>query len=273
MILIGEAGASKTGWRIVDRSTVTSISSPAFNASRDAPQSLFQSLPEAILNAKPTKVYFYAAGLLAHAKEELLSAFQQHFVGAAISLEPDTLAAARALFGKEAGNVGILGTGAAACYFDGKKIANRVPSLGYVLGDEGSGFDLGRRLLVHAVRNQLPDHLAKAFYAQFPDILESQVIQRVYKSEGAAAWVASHVPFLAAHLHEPFIHQLVKSAFYDYLKAFGAVSESPVWGFCGSVAYHFSPVLQSLFHERGLILSSIISSPIENLSRYHQTYG
>ena len=69
------------------------------------------------------------------------------FPKAKANVYPDTLAACHALFGRNAGVACILGTGSNACVYDGEKITQSIVSLGFMLGDEGSGCHIGKRIV------------------------------------------------------------------------------------------------------------------------------
>ena len=50
-------------------------------------------------------------------------------------------------------------------YYDGEKIIDNVPSLGFILGDEGSGGYFGRKLLQAYYYREMPDDLKKSIEA------------------------------------------------------------------------------------------------------------
>ena len=77
------------------------------------------------------------------------------------------LGAAHALCGKTAGIAFILGTGSNSCFYDGKKITANISPLGYILGDEGSGAVLGKRLVGDLLKHQLPDDLCQDFLKEY----------------------------------------------------------------------------------------------------------
>src|SRR3712207_9596465 len=51
--------------------------------------------------------------------------------------------------------------------YDGRKIANNVSPLGFILGDEGSGAYLGKRLVGDILKNQISRELKDKFLKQF----------------------------------------------------------------------------------------------------------
>ena len=69
---------------------------------------------------------------------------QSIFICADVMVYSDLLAAARSLL-KNEGIIGILGTGSNLAKYNGDSVIPFSTSLGYILGDEGSGNALGKR--------------------------------------------------------------------------------------------------------------------------------
>src|SRR6185312_594150 len=94
-----------------------------------------------------------------------------------VEVTHDMLAAARALCGDGKGVAAILGTGSNSCFYNGKKIMKNSPGLGYVLGDEGSGAYLGKKVMQHYLYRIFDKELMEKFDAAFQtsdnEILES----------------------------------------------------------------------------------------------------
>lgn len=274
MILIGEAGGTKSDWRLIDGDMVNSFSGSAFNALTGNSEQLLNTLKTLTDFSKVTKVYFYAAGMLPSQKEIHMPVFAGFFSGAAIKLETDVLGAAKALFQRKRGVVGILGTGSACCTFDGECLIGRVPSLGYILGDEGGGFYLGRRWTRLYLRQQVPVDLNALFLRQYPDFHEAQVLEWTKDRATLVSNLAGLTTFLKENEQHPFITHLIETAFLDYFKACApSVNTGEPWGFTGSVAFHFQERLKICAQRLDIRIEQIISSAIEGLTHYHQTYG
>ena len=155
MIAIAESGSTKTEWIILDDKSgevVENIRTEGYNPdfhSRDyVINSLitikeFQSLKNEIRT-----IYFYGAGCSnIHLNKIIEEALETFFPNADVSVDHDLLAAACSIYQSEEVICGILGTGSNSCYYDGEKIYEEVPALGFIMGDEGSGGSIGKRFL------------------------------------------------------------------------------------------------------------------------------
>ena len=209
MILIADSGSTKTDWVLHDGTaivlrTTTQGLNPTLQSAEDIYKVLSEELDGKIASDAPDTIYFYGAGCAYEtADNRMKEALEQYFVTRDIHIHSDLLAAARALCGHEEGIACILGTGSNSCLFDGEKITDNTPALGYILGDEGSGAHLGRQLVSDCIKKQLPSDLfirkqekpgntdvAEAlFYAVFPaqynDIPTLMVAHTCYRRRGS----------------------------------------------------------------------------------------
>ena len=156
MILIADSGSTKTDWRlIVDKDNVqeayTEGLNPYFKTTEEVQQTINEVLLLQFITKNPMEidaVYFYGAGCSSKDKKEIIAtALKSVFTNANIVVEHDLLGAAIGVCGTQAGITAILGTGSNSCYFDGEKVVENIPALGYVLGDEGSGAYIGKEVL------------------------------------------------------------------------------------------------------------------------------
>lgn len=278
MILLADSGSTKTDWLLFDDNgqQVTRFASVGFNPFYQSQTVIAQGLhTEVVPNVRGpvSEVHFYGAGCADEATSRpARDALAAAFPTAAIAVHSDLLAAARGLCGQEAGIACILGTGSNNCLYDGEKIVNNIGSLGFWLGDEGSGGYLGKRLVVHYLHGELPTELHEAFRAVYPDVARLSVLDRAYKQPFPNRYFATFAPFLSQHLAHPFIKALVQEAFRVFLNIY--VVRHPGSGslpvhFTGSVAHYFGVFLKEVLVEKGLELGSIQKSPMPGLVRYH----
>ena len=279
MILLADSGSTKVHWRLVTASgqftdVFTDGINPMFQTCDAMKNSICnQLLPKIaplLWAGTLTHIFFYGAGCTPEKKVFVKKALESVFKKAEVFVESDMLGAARGLLGHNAGVACILGTGSGSCFYNGENIEWCVPSLGYILGDEGSAAVLGKRLVGDLLKNQLGDDLKEAFFKEYetsmPDIFE-----QVYRQPFPNRFLAKLSKFCADHINDPRIHDLVYDHFVQFIRRnlVQYKTEQPV-GFVGSIAYYYRPVLEEAMRAEGLPLGTILQDPIEGLQVFHQ---
>ena len=276
MILIADSGSTKTDWCVVLNSAVikrlgTKGINPFFQSEEEIQQKLTASLLPQLPEGKFNAVYFYGAGCTPEKAPPLRRAIADSLpVVGNIKAYSDMLAAARGLCGREAGITCILGTGSNSCFYDGKEIVNHISPLGFILGDEGSGAVLGKLLVGDILKNQLSPTIKEVFLKQF-DLTVPEIIDRVYRQPFPNRFLASLSPFIAQHLEEPGIRQLVLGSFIAFLRRNVMQYDYTQYPahFIGSVAHCYKEILQEAAQETGIRIGKILQSPMEGLIQYH----
>lgn len=216
------------------------------------------------------EVYLYAAGITDTRRPEVEAWMRRCYPGARVEAQSDMVGAARALWGTGSGIACILGTGANSCLWDGKGMAAHVSPLGYVLGDEGSGADLGRRFVANVLKRQFcADTLARA--AAAVSLTEEDVLRHVYRELFPQRYLGSFAP-LVRRLCDSCadVRQMVLGAFLDFFSR--NLSTYPAGegvGFVGGVAWHFREILAEAARRSNRRVGKIIQSPISALVDYH----
>lgn len=277
MKLIADSGSTKTAWRLVGLSgDVKKINTSGLNPFFRTEEDIFRELQNYLLPETGTEVqqvYFYGAGITTPEKGEIVEkAIKRIYSGSTVSAHSDVLGAARALFGDKPGISCIIGTGSNACFYDGTKIAAHVSPLGFILGDEGSGAVMGRKLLGDYFKQIMPADLRKEFTEQYKPNME-ETLNRVYRAEKPNQYLASFVPFLAQHLEVAYSQEFVKQNFTDFFER--NIMKLPDYqnqaiGFVGSVAFYFRSVLEEVAAHYGFEELTIIKDPIDGLVKYYQ---
>jgi len=277
MIVIADSGLTKTDWRVVlSSNNIVSFEtkglSPFFCNDDDYLNALSTSFPKDIDPLKVEKVFFYGSGCAGEEKgQKAQQALQLFFKNALTNAYSDLLAAARSLFGDDKGVVAILGTGSNIAFYDGINVIHRNPSLGFILGDEGSGAYIGRHLLQSFFYNQIPLELESLFKRNY-DLTLSVVLDKVYSQPKPSAYLASFVPFVKENIENAFMRNLVYKIFNDlYEKHLRVIPELNVYGLgcVGSVGFVFKEILADIAKGRGFELKCITQYPIESLIKYH----
>ncbi|MEX0721681.1 MAG: hypothetical protein WD059_13495 [Balneolaceae bacterium] len=193
------------------------------------------------------------------------------FPNAKIHIESDLLGAAKACFGDKAGIACILGTGSNAGIYDGEIITTQVPSLGFILGDEGSGSYFGKRVLQSYYYKTMPEDLRLVLEDKSDMQLES-VLKKIYKEPQGNRFVASFAKLLVDYSSHSFIEEIMREGFADFadnqLAYFGDIKGREI-GFTGSIAAIHSEILCEVLFEREMRLGVIVKNPIEKLADYH----
>ena len=279
MILIADSGSTKTHWCLIanngDANEFFTDGINPFFQTTDAMQNSVsnQLLPQMghLMWVGPvTNVFFYGAGCTPEKIPFVTRALQAVFKNAQVEVNSDMLGAARALLGNEAGVACILGTGSNSCQYDGEKFVKNVPALGFILGDEGSGAVLGKRLVADLLKNQLSDELKEQFLEQY-NTSQADIIENVYRKPFPNRYLAKLSKFAAENISNPLIYNLVYDHFCQFiirnLKQYP--QELPV-GFVGSIAYYYREVLEKALADNGITLANILQDPIDGLKLYHK---
>ena len=276
--LIIDAGATKIEWILVDSlaNTLSQGKARGFNALLETKESIAEILREMkgelSSNPLPTDIEYYGAGCATpQLCEKITLAIREIWDDASINVESDLLGAARALFGEKKGIACILGTGSNSCLYEKGVIKEQIPSLGYVLGDEGSGAALGKRLLSDCFKGQLPQEVTDEFMEEYGLSLHV-TLERVYNLPCANSFLASFSPFLKKNLWRPEIYSLVLRELARFIKRNVAMykgAQSLPVGFVGSISTNFEKVLREAASSFGYSVDKISGSPLPGLKDFH----
>jgi len=277
MLLIADSGSTKVDWRAIHKDgsvqeITTAGINPYFQTNEQITYELEQHLLPAV-SAEVNEIHFYGAGVSSPEKILVLqNCFKEVFPKAVSFAYTDLLAAARALCGHKPGIAGILGTGANSCYYDGKDIADNVPACGFILGDEGSGAVLGKKLISDYLKRQLPAEISESFTQKY-GLNYNSIVERVYRQPFPNRFLATFSVFLNENRANPYIYKLLRSGLeefftrnilqYDYKKY-------PV-NLVGSVAFHYSDIINDIASQYGIKIGIILKSPIDGLVDYHKS--
>lgn len=273
--LIADSGSTKADWRLIGGSTEmesfrTRGMNPYFRSREDIVQELTgKILPH--LTQEVNEIFFYGAGVAdqVNVVKEVLSHL---FPSAKVETHSDVLGASRALFGQGAGIACTLGTGSNACFYDGFKVAEKVPPLGFILGDECSGSAFGKKLLGDYFKRIMPSDLRILFEQEFSPVL-TKVLDHVYRMESPNKYLASFAPFLSAHIQESYCREMVEKSFKEFFErnvlTLPVESAHPI-GFVGSVAYFFREIVIRQTETFGFRNPVILKEPVTGLVTYHK---
>lgn len=277
MELIADSGSTKTVWALIEHNTLkktiqTAGLNPYFH-NRETVETVIKNDLVPFLIAKfISRIDFYGAGCSTEKNNRMIKdVLSTVFYNAGIDIYHDILGAARALFGKEQGIAGILGTGSNSCFYDGNEIFTKVPSLGYLFGDEGAGSYLGKSFMEKYLKNKLPAEIQKAFDDTYRLSLED-ILNALYNRPYPNRFFASFSEFLEPRQTHPFLHSMIKSSFdaffEEHILKYENCHDVPV-SFVGSIAYFYKEILMESAGERGIKVTTILRSPLEGLIKFH----
>lgn len=276
-ILIADSGATKTEWCLLKdnkkKKVITQGLSPYFLNQEQISDILQKELLPFLKQEQPEEVFFYGTGCSNAANADIVKkAIKANFKSAKVSVDHDLMGAARALCGNEKGVVGILGTGSNSCYYNGKKIVKNSPGLGYVLGDEGSGAYLGKKVIQYYLYNTFDEDLMERFKAKF-NTSSVEILESVYKKPLPNRYLAGFAMFLAENRGHYMIENIIEDGLNDFF--FNHIykyqeSWSLSINFVGSIAYGFKDVLKDLCNSYELTLGKVLKNPMDGLVKYHQ---
>jgi N-acetylglucosamine kinase-like BadF-type ATPase len=275
--IIADSGATKCQWTLVlgnQKKTMTTIGiSPYFLTTEQIVETIAKGFNKKVDTGIIDAVYFYGTGLsnplnVASIKKALKKVFPK----ATLDIQTDLEAVARATCQHHKGVACILGTGSNTGYYNGKKIAKNSPGLGYVLGDEGSGAYLGKKVLQYYLYKTFDEELMHAFESKYP-INKDQILDAIYKQALPNRYMASFAQFLSEHRGHYMIENIIEDGINDFFFAhLNKLNESWLYPihFAGSIAYVFRDVIKQLATAYELEIGTIVKSPMEGLIAFHK---
>lgn len=282
-LLIADIGATSSRWTLLDTDgTVLAANDagpriPGFNAAAPDPEPMRAGL-RAWSDAVPAlraveRLVVYGAGCGSPERQERMrSVLSTPFADATITVESDLLGAARAAYGPGSGLILILGTGMNAGHFKDDRLATTMPSLGFIIGDEGSGADIGKQLYRDVFQHRMPEDLRTALFGlDGPDLHE--VIAEVYRGAAPARFLAAEAVKLLPYLEEPYVHGMIITRFRKLallLAGFFPEEQRSQVAAVGSVAHGLRDLLGPCLAEQGMTLTAALADPMEGLVRYHR---
>ena len=287
MKIIVESGATKTAWRAISvEGNMTEVLTQGLSPTCLDAEHISDIVRKAVPALNPDgnrveQIIFYGAGLVSEESAvPVRECLEIWCPFASVEFHSDILAAARALFGDGSGVVAIMGTGSNSCLYENGQIVKNIRPGGYVLGDEGSGVALGRAFLADFVKGLLPESIESEFSAQ-TGLDYSGIVRKVYREQAASAFMASLAPFVLSHMDEPYIRSMVRDCLESFVKRAlsryagyaGDRAAACKVGVVGSFGCACEDMLREIGREYGLEFVAFLKSPIDQLVKYHCSYG
>lgn len=274
--LIADSGSTKTEWCLLyggkKRIFITQGMSPYFVGGEQIQNILLQELKPQLGKVKIDRIYYYGTGCSNRENVKVVkNAIQYIFPGTEVSVDHDLMGAAKALCGDEKGIACILGTGSNSCYYNGNRIVKNSPGLGFILGDEGSGAYLGKKVIQYFLYHTFDRELHEKFQQKFA-VTDEKILDAVYKKPLPNRYLASYAIFLAENRGHYMIENIIEDGlndfFFNHVDKYRESRNLPIH-FVGSIALGFKDVLSALCEQYQMKLGRVIKNPIEGLAKYH----
>lgn len=279
MKLLIDSGATKSEFILMNKETqIHHFLAKGINPNYNDDQHIrdifdqFKNSLESINIQEIEEIVYYGAGCISEVNSaRMQQLIQPVFSGKKIEVFSDLMAVCHALCGNQPGYIAILGTGSASCYYDGIKILDRAPSLGYFLGDEGSGTYIGKSFIQQYLKNRLPKEVAASFETTYK-MSAPEVYNRIYRELNHQSFFASLPHFMEHYLDFPEVKEVILNSFCDFFFAQNDYyqKEKIDWNLSGSIAFHFSEILQEAASQSGMKVNQIIKAPLQQLILNHQ---
>ena len=275
MKLIVDIGGTRGRWFVLDKKNQISFKSDGFNpftSKIDVLSGILVSLKSSFDFDSILNIHYYGAGISSENKKiEVRKVLKTFFTKSDVEINSDLLGSCRALCNDKSGVVGILGTGSNSCYYDGNKIKSKIKSLGYLLGDEGSGFDMGKKILIGYLRNDMPTTLRDKFSIKFDKKMD--LLERLYDESNKEKFIASFSNFIHENKENEYVREFLQNHFSNYFENIILKYSSKNIYFTGSIAYYFKNEILTVANEKKLIIKKIEKDPINHLCDFHYKYN
>lgn len=276
MILIADGGSTKTEWRVAgEGKTGVPVFSAGINPyflSSEEIRDLIRKDLDSLAGMNLSRIWFYGTGCNSEAKNSKIRlVLEELFPSAKVFVGSDLLGAARALCGNRPGIACIIGTGSNSCYYDGTAIAANVAPLGYILGDEGGGAVLGKKLISAVLKKQVEKPVSDLFFETYR-MTTADILDSVYMKPFPNRFLGQFSKFIAENIQFPDLQHIVTSSFDEFItRNILHYPESKIYevNFTGSIAFHFRPFLEKCLTDRGLKPGKITLSPADDLVKHH----
>jgi glucosamine kinase len=275
MITIIESGSTKADWLIIDEDTRFQHHTIGFNPFFHTSEFVKQNLEgDSFLSnwfSKSGEIHFYGAGCSSHELQETIkSGIKSVFKNSEVHVDHDLSAAGLSVYRGNDVIACILGTGSNSVFFNGNKLTEVVPALGYILGDEGSGSFFGKQMLSDFLYNKLPKPMVEEFIER--GLSKDAIFKNVYMEPNANVFLASLSPILINNKNLDYSQKLIQKGFdlfiENHVMCYPNYRDVEV-SFVGSIAALLSDELSQACERKGLKLGQIIRRPIDALANYH----
>lgn len=266
-IFIFDAGSTKTDAIYYHNKNSEYFSLSGYNPNRE--DTTFAAELAKLNIPTNTVIHFYGSGANGEVNQQKIRLL---FKGHNVTINGDSLGAARALLGNSKGIACILGTGGNVVMYNGHNLIDQHGGYGFLIDDYGGGLELSKIIVSKWLNNGFSDHTTKAISNYF-DVSQTNFISQFYQKKDliTLASVCKILPELAQN------DKSLSTAIQDYFNEFINRHVLPIckkhntfeMNTVGSIGSHFKDWLLISAHNRGININKVIAKPINNLLKYH----
>lgn len=266
LTIIADSGGTKTSWAILAEDLVFETETTSFHATNLENQTntnIVEFLKNLTTKFSKIELHFYGSGCLNPSNLLKTKLFFDSIGLKNNHIKSDLIGAAQALFEHKEGIVGILGTGSVAIHYKDEQINKLIGGLGYLIGDEGSGYYFGKLLLNQLLNNKFEEQLCSKLHEILGN--KEEIINKVYgiHSKQFIGSIAEKTNSLSNNTEMVALHRNNLKIFIETLQT-SFKKNLPV-GIIGSYGYNNQTIINELFQSKNIPLPIYISHPIKQL--------
>lgn len=276
-ILVGDIGSSKSSWWHDGDGSPQELHFHGFHPlahPEDRGKELFESLKRTTGSIAFSDIWYYGAGVIDEVTAEQIRLNLKHaFPKSEIHVFSDLAGACFAASGDHPGIVAILGTGSHAAVWNGRSILRQATSLGYILGDEAGGCDIGKALIQAYFYKEMPIQLTTAMEERLPEG-RAGFLAALHSSPAPNQYLADFARVAVRFHDDPWITDLVASRFQLFIHRhiLPLLPDSEIH-IVGSIGCIFASLISNELDKAGLRSGTFIKDPALKLFERHLKYG
>jgi N-acetylglucosamine kinase-like BadF-type ATPase len=271
-ILVADAGGTSTQWALYDpsRDRIDKILTQGINPYADTFELIKKTLSDSSLTTllkEADIIQYFGAGLQSTKHQDLIKVLLQALSTKSTKIEcyPDTELCIRAHGDHYPFTSVILGTGCSAVHVtsNGQRKVFQ-PSLGYLLGDEGSGAYYGKKLLKNWLTGKFDAEINSQLEETY-SMNQMNALSILYSQDNPQRFLGNFFPFVYSYKGHPLMAKIIEEGIQDLVTFVLAKypTEFPVH-FSGSVAFLLKDLIKNILPKYNLTVGSIIKEPLNH---------
>ena len=275
-ILVGDIGSTKSTWwyGAEHPAKLQLVGYNPISHSENVRDEMCRQLQKSTEGISISRIWYYGAGVVDEtAAYKIRSVLEEYYPGAGISVQSDLVGACIAACGSTKGTVAILGTGSHAAVWDGQQITRQANSLGYIIGDEGGGCDIGKSLVQAYYYNEMPEPIRTVMRERLPET-RGMFLNALQAAEAPNQFLADFTKVAVQFMDHPWMEGLIASRFDLFIKRhLIPVQPEGEINVVGSIGCIFTGLISRLMANHNLSVGICIKDPALRLFERHHEHG